>query len=379
MSKIKDITTLCKAGQLTEAYEKAKNDLQATPSDVWAQREVGWVLYYMLKADTHSHDSQAFLAHLEEFVRLDALTVQDTLLFESILWSIGNFIRQLPKNQLEDVQRIFSLLDSYTFAPSKAYSYLLKAFLGFKQWNGLAAFIDWWNLDNLLPEDYIPFKTDQGKSIMSLSEQAYIAYSRALLTMHVKNKISSFIPKLEELTDKYPDMTYPGYFCGKLMLSMGTVQEEALQMVMPFVRKKQKEFWVWQLLGDVYKSDSYTQLACYLRAVHCKTKEDFLGKVRLKLVSLYFARRDYGRARFQLDILIKNYKQNGWNIPDEAWSYAQEPSIQNAVADKSDGLDYRQITRPILYLGSNESLAVAAYVNAAQKYGIIVYGETMIS
>lgn len=278
MSKIKDITTLCKAGQLTEAYEKAKNDLQATPSDVWARREVGWVLYYMLKADTQSHDSQAFFTHLEEFVRLDALTVQDTLLFESILWSIGNFIRQLPKNQFEDIQRIFSLLDSYTFAPSKAYSYLLKAFLGFKQWNGLAAFIDWWNLDNLLPEDYIPFKTDQGNSIISLGEQAYIAYSRALLTMHDKNKISSFIPKLEELTDKYPDMTYPGYFCGKLMLSMGTVQEEALQMVMPFVRKKTKRILGMATVGRCVQKRSRYPIGLLLTGCPLQNQRRFFGQ-----------------------------------------------------------------------------------------------------
>lgn len=377
MSKIKDIITLCKAGQLTEAYERAQTDLQATPSDVWAQRGVGWALYYMLKADVHSCDKQAFFAHLEEFAKLDALTAQDKLLFESILWTMGNFIRQLPKNQFEDIHRLFSLLGSYTFTPSKAYSFLLKAFLGFKQWSGLAAFIEWWNLDNLQPEDYQPFQTAQGNSIMSLAEQAYIAYSKALLMMNDKNKTSQFIPKLEKLIDNYPDMTYPGYFCGKLMLSMGAAQEEALQMVMPFARKKQKDFWVWQLLGDVYKNEPDTRLACYLRATHCKAKEDFLGKVRLKLVSIYYSRKDYNRAKFQLGTFVTNYKQNGWNIPAEAWSYAQDPLIQHAVADKSDGINYKQITRPILYLGAHESLAVAAYVNVAQKYGIIVYSERM--
>ena len=377
MSRIKDIITLCKAGQLTEAYERAQTDLQATPSDVWAQREVGWALYYMLKAAAHSCNKQAFFAHLEEFAKLDALTTQDKLLFESILWAMGNFIRQLPKTQFEDIQRLFSQLGSYTFTPSKAYSFLLKAFLGFKQWSGLAAFIEWWNLDNLLPEDYQPFLTAHGNSIMSLAEQAYIAYSKALLMMNDKNKTSQFIPKLEKLIDNYPDMTYPGYFCGKLMLSMGAAQEEALQMVMPFARKKQKDFWVWQLLGDVYKNEPDTRLACYLRATHCKAKEDFLGKVRLKLASIYYSRKDYNRAKFQLDTFVTNYKQNGWNIPAEAWSYAQDPLIQHAVADKSDGINYNQVTRPILYLGANESIAVAAYVNAAQKYGIIVYGERM--
>ena len=47
------------------------------------------------------------------------------------------------------------------------------------------------------------------------------------------------------------------------------------------------------------------------------------------------------------------------------------------MADKSDGINYKQITRPILYLGSNESLAAATYVNSKQKYSILIYGERM--
>ena len=46
MANIKDITTMCKAGQVQEAYELAKTDLAARPADIWAQRAVGWVLYY---------------------------------------------------------------------------------------------------------------------------------------------------------------------------------------------------------------------------------------------------------------------------------------------------------------------------------------------
>ena len=47
----------------------------------------------------------------------------------------------------------------------------------------MVEFFEWWNIDNLMPEDYQPFKMYNGKKIMSLAEQAYIAYSKALLKL----------------------------------------------------------------------------------------------------------------------------------------------------------------------------------------------------
>lgn len=40
---------MCKAGQVQTAYDIAKADFAAMPTNVWTQREVGWVLYYMIK------------------------------------------------------------------------------------------------------------------------------------------------------------------------------------------------------------------------------------------------------------------------------------------------------------------------------------------
>ena len=73
---------------------------------------------------------------------------------------------------------------------------------------------------------------------MSLAEQAYIAYSKALLKRNDREKIENFVPKIEKLMEDYPDMMYPGYFCGKLKLAMGVERESALDIIMPFVRKK---------------------------------------------------------------------------------------------------------------------------------------------
>ena len=51
MATVKEITTMCKAGQVQEAYEQAKADMELAPSDPWPQREVGWALNYLMKED----------------------------------------------------------------------------------------------------------------------------------------------------------------------------------------------------------------------------------------------------------------------------------------------------------------------------------------
>lgn len=52
---------MCKAGQVAEAYGLAKADYDAATQNVWAQREVGWALYYMLKYDAEKKERQLFM------------------------------------------------------------------------------------------------------------------------------------------------------------------------------------------------------------------------------------------------------------------------------------------------------------------------------
>ncbi len=175
------------------------------------------------------------------------------------------------------------------------------------------------------------------------------------------------MPKIEKLMDDYPEMMYPGYFCGKLKLAMGAEREEALDIVMPFVRKKKTEFWVWQLLYEIYRGEADIQLACMLRAVHCNTQETFLGKVRMKLVSMYIMRKDYPRAKHHLDHVVRCYMQQGWRLPYEVQNWMKEPWVNNTQADSSDAIDYKQYT--------DEILAIVTYVDFARKRVLLVYGE----
>ena len=51
---------MCKVGNVVDAYEMAKADLNAFPQDIWAQRKMGWALYYSLKSDIENKDNVTF-------------------------------------------------------------------------------------------------------------------------------------------------------------------------------------------------------------------------------------------------------------------------------------------------------------------------------
>ena len=376
MTTIRDITTMCRAGQVAEAYELAKTDYEADSQNVWAQREMGWALYYMLKNDAEGRDRQAFYGHLEELAEMNLLTMEtDALIFDNVVWKIIEVIKQIPNERIDEVDRIYAFLSRYTFVPSNAYSVLLKQVMKFDTWPRLVEFLEWWNIDNLMPEDYQPFQMENGRKIMSLAEQVYIAYSKALLKLNDQEKIQAFIPKIEQLMEDYPDMMYPGYFCGKLKLATGVDRESTLDIILPFVRRKRTEFWVWDLLYEVFQGEEEIQLACLLRAVHCRTQETFLGKVHMKLVSMYVQRRDYPRAKYHIDQITRCYMQQGWHLPFELQNWMRESWVNGTQADSSDGVDYMRYTNEILARGANRSIAVVTYVDNTRRRATIVYDE----
>lgn len=371
---------MCRAGQIQEAYNIAIEDFENEPQNVWSHREVGWALYYMIKADADAGNYDELVEHFNKLKSLELLTIeQDNMIFDNVLFSIGRYIRNNvflnDQSAPSRLSGIFSLLKDYQFNPSKGYSYLLQNHLKFVDfWNEILDFFEWWNLDNLTQEDYVPFENQRGQRMMTLAERAYIAQSKALLRQNDLGRIEEFLPKLDNLMNEHPEMTYPGYFYGKLLLSLGDNEDEALKVVVPFARKKSTEFWVWQLLSDVFAHDQEKRLACLLRAVNCRTQETFLGKVRIKLADYYVRNQQYDKARFHIDKVTRCYVEQGWKLPNEIDYWMHEPWLNSTAPNHETGMDYKTITDAILCEGTEEAIAIVTYFDPQSKRVSMVYG-----
>lgn len=380
MANVRDITTMCKAGQVAEAYEMAKADLVAVPTDVWAQRSVGWALYYMIKNDSEGGDYAKLLEHIDELKSLDMLTLNnDSMIFDNVQFQIANFIRN--HIQLTDIEAssklstFFLKLKDYDFKSSIGHSFLLQSIIKFENWTEIVDFFEWWNLDNLTQEDYTPYINQRGQKMMTLAERAFIANSKALLRLNDLGRIEEFLPKLDNLMNNHKEMMYPGYFYGKLLLALGSDSDEALKVIIPFARTKVTEFWVWQLLSDVFTNNEDKQLACLLRAVHCRTQETFLGKVHIKLASLYIKRGMLNSARYHIDAVTRCYASQGWRLPNEIDCWIHQPWLNSTTPDDKDPLDYMAITDNILCDGAEECVAVVTYVDQNSRKSFIIYGK----
>ena len=169
-------------------------------------------------------------------------------------------------------------------------------------------------------------------------------------------------------------MTYPGYFYGKLLLSLGSTTDEALRVLLPFARKKSSEFWVWQLLSDVFVQDEEKQLACLLRAVYSKTQESFLGKVRIKLAKMYIRTNQLDLAKFQIDKVTQLYLSQGWHLPHEVDEMIHQPWINTVASDNRVPMDYKSITDAILCEGTDEVIAIVSHFDPNSQKATLIYG-----
>lgn len=316
---------------------------------------------------------------MDELKSLDLLTEDnDSMIFGNVQFQIANYV--MHRMSLTDTSAssklfaFFQKLRDYSFGPSKGHSFLLQVVIKYDKWTGMADFLDWWNFDNLTPDDFTPYVNQRGQKMMTLAERAYIAYSKALLKTGNTERIRRFLPKMDALMSQHPEMMYPGYFYGKLLLSLGSDKEEELRVIMPFARKKATEFWVWQLLGDVFVDDDDKQMACLLRAVHCRTQENFLGKVRMKLAELYINRRLLNCARYQIDMVTRCYVAQGWRLPPQIDGWIHQPWLNETVPDERDPIDYKSITDDILCSGAEDCIAVITHVDPNRRKAAMVYG-----
>lgn len=377
MAGLNDIKKMCKDGKPHEAYELAKADLEA--GQPWGQLTTGWALRYLIEEDARNGRYNELVAHIDELQALDQIPNNEVdKIAEGIVFWIGYYAKKnLVETEFDTPARLstlYSKVKNYKFNPGVGYSMLLSGFMRCEKWHELLAFLDWWNLENLTPEDYSPVKLQNGKSIMSLAERAYIAMSKALLRQSDLGKIEEFLPHIDKLMNEHPEMTYPGYFYGKLLLALGSTQDDELKVIVPFAKKKASEFWVWQLISDVFTNDEEKQLACLLRAVNCKTKEDFLVKVRIKLADFYIKKEKYDLAKYHIDIATKTYLSHGWPLPYQLESWIHQPWINTTTSNSNETLDYMSITNAILFDGAEEAIAVVTYVDPQTHRTFMVYG-----
>jgi hypothetical protein len=375
----KQVMEMRKSGNHSKAYELAKNDYQQSPDDIWAKRAMAWCIIDSLKEEASHSWRTEFIDKLEEMKAL-VLPSDETMVWTNIVWPINTIVRDCSKEQnvpTDFLTSLFEAIQGLPFVkPSLEYSVLLKAFMTCKEkWMAFTEFCDWWGFENFREEDYVCEVLPNGKKMtISTVESTYLAYAKQLIEKNDQEAIAIFIPKMQKLAEAYPEMQYPSYYLGKLLLAAGDDGEETLNSVLPFVRKKQTEFWAWQLLAEALEKDDEKCMACLLRAVHCNTQDQFLVNLYLMLANAFQQLKYYADARYYLDKYFQVKQDTQASVSRLAASFKNQDWYSKAAGQTpSYQLDYMTITNELLFHDIPETDAVVSFVNKDKKMATVVY------
>lgn len=384
----KEIKELRQAGRLEEAYAMAKAELGPDLSNIWGKRNLSWVLYAQL--DELASNLDAFIEKINEVKELD-LPATEEMFFDNISIVISKAARAITHEVPLDINKIHRLFDSIKELPlvrnSKWFSVLFSAMhKGMKESHRYIEFADWWDFKNFRPEDFQKEKMPNGKEVMAIAEQAYIAYAKHLLpkqTQHGeiifnKDKAEAFLPVLSQIVEDCPQFQYPAYFNAKLLLALGD-KDNMLESLLPFAKKKRNDFWVWEILAEAFSSDPEKVFACYCKALSCKSPDEMLVGLRQKMARLLIARKLYAEAKTEIDLLVHARTKNGFKIPAEVANWQAMDWYKTAVQSKSNFGFYKAylpIAESLLFSDVPEESVIVEFVNADKKILNFIASET---
>lgn len=388
----KEIKELRQSGKLEEALDMAKAELALQPDNIWAKRNISWVYYEYLKQNVALGDLDSFISNLSIIKNL-GLPTEETMFFENIGWQIGSLVFKtvgIPNFQYSKLFQVYEISKTFTFSkPSEVYSFLYKAFHKFlKDSDNYLQFADWWNFENFRKEDYQKETLPNGREMMAIVEQAYIAYAKHLLPkqnpngefVFDKEKAIAFIDKISILEESYPDYQYPAYFKAKLLLALGD-KDHMLESLLPFAKKKRNDFWVWEILAEAFSNDAEKVFACYCKALSCKSPEEMLVGLRQKMARILIAKNNYNEAKTEIGLLVKARNSKGYNIPNEITNWQSQEWYNKTTAQISNLGFYRKFiseAESLLFSDVLEEKIIVDFVNTDKKILNFIASESKL-
>jgi hypothetical protein len=375
------VKDLRKSGKLDEALLLANQDLDNNPEELWNKRSAGWVFHDYLRKFASDKNYPSFLEYLNKLISLE-LPAGENMIFDFCTTQISRMIFFLSSETNIDynkIDKLFKFVKLFHLSkPSETYSFLFKALhKAFKNHDDYLSMADWWDFSHFRQEDYQP-EVFQDRKIMSLAEQAYIAYAKSLLegessdfgvafspkTIN-KNKIRAFLPQLDKIIEEHPEFLYLSYFKAKLLLALGH-KENVLSSFIPFAKRKDNHFWVWELMSDVFPSDDEKKIACLCKALSLNTPDTFLVKTRQKLAELLVNEKKYKEAKTEISLIAKTRNENNWKIPEKILQWEASDWFLNTEQNKDNHAFYMTMSPlavEILFEDIPEETIVVEFVN----------------
>jgi tetratricopeptide (TPR) repeat protein len=387
MSTLKNIETLRTTGKSEEAKDQIEKILKKDPDDAAAKRQAGLIYldiiqkhhdaansedaidiykkYYALQLPEEDNDIHDKFKEFQKKIHPEYAKMQEanklskqgenlkafeiyeevletlkdyTAAFVNVGWCIYRLLSDLAVQDAPDVNLVNKCLQTYRrfdiLGPSNLHSQMLRIALYFKDVNGakLMDFIKWWNFSNFRDEDLEPFRTNNGTTIPSLLERAYLSYSRILIknmqskeqeiVTQANDQAKEFLPVLDDILPKLPRNVWLPYARAILMSHMGKAKMAQLELTY-YLRENPNEFWAWAALGQVLmlNGDENTALGAFSKGFLLNTNNELSIQVREDLVVLLLRKAMYNEAKTEVETInyLRSRQESSLNEQIKEW------------------------------------------------------------
>jgi tetratricopeptide (TPR) repeat protein len=279
-----EIKALRKAGNLRAAYDLAKMHLEENPDDPRIANAFGWVLFSLAQNARQRAKAEPAL-------------------------------RTRCKEQLKNTLKLYYELKLPL--PDLLHSLLVGQVVHFEGAEDvLYDLVKWGGRDAFRREDYMPQPASDGKSYKPLVEQVTSTIAKAALDLDDPTRKQFALDMIDETLNNVR-VERPEHFHyrkGQLLAELGR-PDEAQAILLPFVRRKQQEYWAWEALGKVAEANEpRLALALYAMASRTCPDEDFRVGVNENLARSAADQGNYPLARWAVDHTVKHREQRGWRL-----------------------------------------------------------------
>ena len=176
-------------------------------------------------------------------------------------------------------------------------------------------FLRWWDPRNFRESDWLR-QINGEKKYDSLVEQTIRGIAKTFEEEQDHGAAQNGAEFILAHVSKYLDQEWFQYYAGEALLWMGRA-DEARKLLLPVLRVKAGEFWVWHILARTFPSGDPHRLSCLCKSMACTVKgPEFLLNVRVDLADELAASGHHDLARHEIQCVVDLRNARGWSVRD---------------------------------------------------------------
>ena len=258
----------------------------------------GWIIYFSLKQQSDNDVERLVVERKRRLMRYIELGLPSPSLLHSLILS-----------EAVRIERTTPL------------KFVLHNF--FDLWGGSA---------KLRPEDWEQFEGEHG-TLPSLVEKLVTVYVKEVMT-DGRDPSEDFVTLIDKALETFGNNQNLPRQRAQIYLHFNQ-KDKAIDLYRKQLKRNASRYYLWAELAALVE-DADTRLALTCMALSIKTKEDFLGKIRIYLAEQLCDRNEYALAAGQLALVRRCYERQGWHIPPTTAKVSDRIPAETAEADGRD-------------------------------------------